>query len=929
MRDCSLTAALALLLVAAPVAHAGAAHAGLALTDTIYVDADATGTGDGSSWADAYTKLQDALQAARTNGQDDAVWVAAGTYHPDEGGSATDDDRTTSFEITSGIDLRGHFSGDEDSPEDRALGREAPKTILSGEIQQDANTTNNAYTVLHQTGGTVGEVHITRGTANGTDGRGGGVRISGGTLHHAVLKNSRARRGAALSATGSPTLEVLLVTGNHATQAGALYFDGDATSAQHLTVADNTAEEGPNGFYFIDSDAAVNDFAIGPNTTNGVVTVTYTVEGDVSSSDGDTVTGVPVNLVSPSDDTVDTDNTDSNGFYQTTATEDELGGDQATVASNPAGYDPYSNDIALTEGTNTENVTLQEILRDYDFNTQDGDGDSLGDVTVDIDETTSGTRDITELTTDDDGDASTTLSVDEQVLGGDELTFTADKDDYNPTTETDIVDTESETVTLTLQEQTTTYTVEGTLTDDDGDQLSDKDVLIQTPSDNTIATTTTNTSGSYNVSVTEDELGGDTGEVQSNPTGYNKVENTVTFQDGTNTVNLSLPLTEYQRTFDVDNANGDPVNNATIDADETTNGDRDVFTATTNSSGEHTEVMTIDDMIVDGDQLEYTVDKDGYNATTKTETVTDTTKTINATIDEENATDRITVTFNPKIVGDDLYNGGYGDPFDYTVSTDDTTFTTTGSTTADIPISDGDDLELSTSDSEYLSTVVANNTDTEQPPFQVSGFPDEPDYQNTTITIPKSDVVNEYQVAGFPATSPDDHSVEDEYLPHINEATRFKDRQVNGQTLDEDKIYVVESDNDDWNDKVETAISDVRDVTPFPTTSPVFVPDMDALQDSAATRNNFNLTYVKVDASGNSQFYDNGYIKFTKANTSTGDGLGTSISEVYSSIVDMDETGGNDINDTIFDGADNLDKDEASLPVRFEYNSIANSTLQP
>lgn len=248
MRDCSLTAALALLLVAAPVAHAGAAHAGLAPTDTIYVDADATGTGDGSSWADAYTKLQDALQAARTNGQDDAVWVAAGTYYPDEGGSATDDDRTTSFEITSGIDLRGHFSGDEDSPEDRALGREAPKTILSGEIQQDANTTNNAYTVLHQTGGTVGEIHITRGTANGTDGRGGGVRISGGTLHHAVLKNNRARRGAALSATGSPTLEVLLVTGNHATQAGALYFDGDATSAQHLTVADNTAEEGSTGF---------------------------------------------------------------------------------------------------------------------------------------------------------------------------------------------------------------------------------------------------------------------------------------------------------------------------------------------------------------------------------------------------------------------------------------------------------------------------------------------------------------------------------------------------------------------------------------------------------------------------------------------------------------------------------------------------------
>jgi hypothetical protein len=925
MRDCSLTAALALLLVAAPVAHAGAAHAGLAPTDTIYVDADATGTGDGSSWADAYTKLQDALQAARTNGQDDAVWVAAGTYYPDEGGSATDDDRTTSFEITSGIDLRGHFSGDEDSPEDRALGREAPKTILSGEIQQDANTTNNAYTVLHQTGGTVGEVHITRGTANGADGRGGGVRISGGTLHHAVLKNNRARRGAALSATGSPTLEVLLVTGNHATQAGALYFDGDATSAQHLTVADNTAEEGPNGFYFIDSDAAVNDFAIGPNTTNGVVTVTYTVEGDVSSSDGDTVTGVPVNLVSPSDDTVDTDNTDSNGFYQTSATEDELGGDQATLASNPAGYDQYTEDLALSEGTNTENVTLQEILRDYDFNTEDGDGDSLGDVTVDIDETTSGTRDITEVTTDDDGNASTTLSVDEQVLEGDELTFTADKDDYNSDTETDIVDTESETVTLTLQEQTTTYTVEGTLTDDDGDQLSDKDVLIQTPSDNTIATTTTNNSGSYNVSVTEDELGGDTGEVQSNPTGYNKVENTVTFQDGTNTVNLSLPLTEYQRTFDVDNANGDPVADASIDADETTNGDRDVFTATTNSSGEHTETLTIDDMIVDGDQLEYTVDKDGYNATTKTETVTDTTKTINATIDEENTTDRITITFNPKIVGDDLYSGGYGDAFDYTVSTDDTTFTTTGSTTADIPITDGDDLELSTSDSAYLNTVVANNTDTEQPPFQGSGFPDEPDYQNTTIAISKSDVVSEYQVAGFPETSPEGYDTIDDWKPHMEDSDVRRWTNLDGySTL---KTFIQEGHSDQWEDKADEVVPEVQGFMPIPIDGPTYITDSE-LQDVFDNRDENNITRFDEDASGTLHNYSGDYLQNSAGFFYEGDVLGTVRSEVYNAFTGLDDTDNHYVTEKVLDNSDEFIPSEAKFPIMVIYNTDSPTDIQ-
>ena len=43
----------------------------------IYVDADATGLNDGSSWADAFNDLQDAI-ASSTSG--DSIWVADGTY---------------------------------------------------------------------------------------------------------------------------------------------------------------------------------------------------------------------------------------------------------------------------------------------------------------------------------------------------------------------------------------------------------------------------------------------------------------------------------------------------------------------------------------------------------------------------------------------------------------------------------------------------------------------------------------------------------------------------------------------------------------------------------------------------------------------------------------------------------------------------------
>src|SRR5262249_4913820 len=48
----------------------------------VYVDASASGTGDGSSWADAYPSLADALAGAASGTE---IWVAKGTYKPTSG----------------------------------------------------------------------------------------------------------------------------------------------------------------------------------------------------------------------------------------------------------------------------------------------------------------------------------------------------------------------------------------------------------------------------------------------------------------------------------------------------------------------------------------------------------------------------------------------------------------------------------------------------------------------------------------------------------------------------------------------------------------------------------------------------------------------------------------------------------------------------
>ncbi|MEQ8705555.1 MAG: LamG-like jellyroll fold domain-containing protein, partial [Phaeodactylibacter sp.] len=82
----------------------------------LYVDADASGTNDGSSWANAFTDLQDALSLAASCPNVEQIWVATGTYKPSAyptpcTGCAVPRDYT--FQLQDGISLYGGFAGTE------------------------------------------------------------------------------------------------------------------------------------------------------------------------------------------------------------------------------------------------------------------------------------------------------------------------------------------------------------------------------------------------------------------------------------------------------------------------------------------------------------------------------------------------------------------------------------------------------------------------------------------------------------------------------------------------------------------------------------------------------------------------------------------------------------------------------------------------
>ena len=156
-----------------------------ALADVIYVDLNATGSNDGTSWANAFTDLQDALAASASA---DEIWVAAGTYLPTDTA-----DRTLSFAMKNGVGIYGGFDGTEATRAERDPA--ANVTILSGDIGVPASTADNSYHVV-TTDGTVtlssvlDGFSITAGQANGAepDVRGGGMWMNGGSPTLANLK---------------------------------------------------------------------------------------------------------------------------------------------------------------------------------------------------------------------------------------------------------------------------------------------------------------------------------------------------------------------------------------------------------------------------------------------------------------------------------------------------------------------------------------------------------------------------------------------------------------------------------------------------------------------------------------------------------------------------------------------------------------------
>ena len=231
----------------------------------IYVDADANGLNNGTSWTDAYTDLQSALTEQAVGNE---IWVAEGTYKP-----TTTTMQQMSFVMIPGINMYGGFAGNETYREHRNW--LVNETILSGDIGEVGNIWDNSYHVVIGTVETILDgFTITCGL-----GYGGGPfgDSGGGMLNENVnpivsnckfIENRASWGGGIYNSRCNPTITNCIFANNYADNGGGMYNFESNPLLEKNTFIDNISEEGGGLFNNYESQPILYDCTFERNTAS-------------------------------------------------------------------------------------------------------------------------------------------------------------------------------------------------------------------------------------------------------------------------------------------------------------------------------------------------------------------------------------------------------------------------------------------------------------------------------------------------------------------------------------------------------------------------------------------------------------------------------------------------------------------------------------
>jgi hypothetical protein len=298
--------------------------------NVLYVDRSVSQSGNGISWGNAFKTLTEALNALDGCANIDTILIAQGTYYPSA--SLNRDDafiipRRGNVKIYGGYPAGG---GTRDIL--------ANPTILSGDIGTLNNNTDNSYHIMVITNINAGadsvivdgltftnahangssSITINQATVNRTTG-GGLVLANTNNNYNIAIRNcrfinNRAVQGAGIYITASspriinsyvqgnfstdngggisnynvatPTLLNVVISGNQASYAGAVFNDNSSPTFINSTVADNYASGEAGGFYNRYSATNVkffNSIVYGNRRPDGSASNLFNVSGGMAA----------------------------------------------------------------------------------------------------------------------------------------------------------------------------------------------------------------------------------------------------------------------------------------------------------------------------------------------------------------------------------------------------------------------------------------------------------------------------------------------------------------------------------------------------------------------------------------------------------------------------------------------------------------------
>jgi formylglycine-generating enzyme required for sulfatase activity len=244
----------------------------------IYVDEDATGTNDGSSWGNAFNHLQDGLAVAESGEQ---IWVAEGIYRPDEDTANPDGtgDRWATFGLINGVAIYGGFAGYETSLEERDL--DTYETVLSGDLADNdgpdfANHGENSIHVVKSSfcdeTAVLDGFTITAGNANGSNpnDNGGGMYnnssspiVTNCTFTGNVVSN---HGGGVYNENSSPSFTNCTFNNNLAFRGAAMRNDSSNPTLTSCTFYNNSAIDDAGGIHNRQSSPALDNCIFSANS---------------------------------------------------------------------------------------------------------------------------------------------------------------------------------------------------------------------------------------------------------------------------------------------------------------------------------------------------------------------------------------------------------------------------------------------------------------------------------------------------------------------------------------------------------------------------------------------------------------------------------------------------------------------------------------